>query len=62
MGLDQADFVALFSDETSGTMNKSQLSTVIRFVDRNGDAQEKFLHITDVSNDRLWSGKRMVRM
>lgn len=50
--LDQADFVALILDETSDIINKSQLSTVIRFVDKNGNAQERFLHFTDVSNDR----------
>lgn len=50
--LNQADFVALILDETSDIINKSQLSTVIRFIDKNGDAQERFLNITDVSNDR----------
>ncbi|KAF0715097.1 zinc finger MYM-type protein 1-like [Aphis craccivora] len=50
--LDRADFVALILDETSDIINKSQFSTVVRFVDKNGDVQERFLHFTDVSNDR----------
>ncbi|KAL4154101.1 hypothetical protein QTP88_001934 [Uroleucon formosanum] len=51
--LDRAGFVALILDETSDIINKSQLSTVVRFVDKNGDVQERFLHFTDVSNDRF---------
>lgn len=50
--LDRADFVALILDETSDIINKSQLSSVVRFVDKNSDIQERFLHFTDVSNDR----------
>lgn len=50
--LEQTDFIALILDETSDIINKSQLSTVLRFVDQNGQAQERFLHFTDISSDR----------
>lgn len=50
--LDQADFVALILDETSDMINKSQLSTVLRYIDQNGDVQERFLHFSDISGDR----------
>jgi len=40
--LDRADFVAIILDETSDIINKSQLSTVVRFVDKNGDVQKRF--------------------
>lgn len=45
-------FVAIIVDETSDCSNQSQLSTVLRYVDQNGDAQERFLGFTNVSLDK----------
>ena len=50
--IETAGFVALIMDETSDIINKSQLSTVLRFVDENNEVQERFLGFTDVSRDR----------
>ena len=52
----ESDFVALILDETSDIINKSQLATVLRFVDKNGEIQERFLGFTDVSKDRTALG------
>ena len=43
-------------DETSDIINKSQLSTVLCFVDRNGEIQEKFFGFSDVSQDNTALG------
>lgn len=63
------DFIALISDETYDKINKSQLSTVFRFIDRNRQVLERFLHSTDrsatghlehvkiVVNDFNWDSK-----
>lgn len=51
-----ASFVAILLDETSDITNKSQLSTVFRYVDRAGHCQERFLFFTDVSADRTAKG------
>ncbi|XP_067135315.1 zinc finger MYM-type protein 1-like [Centruroides vittatus] len=50
--LEQTEFVALILDETSDIINKSQLSTVLRFVDQNGKTRERFLYFTDISSHR----------
>lgn len=39
-------------DETSDVSNKSQLSTMIRYVSRPGNIEERFLFFSDVSSDR----------
>jgi hypothetical protein len=52
----ETNFVALILDETSDIINKSQLSTVLRFVDKKGEIQERFLGFTDVSKDRTALG------
>lgn len=50
--IEETDFVALILDETSDIANKSQLSTVFRYIDENCEIQERFLSFTDVSGDR----------
>ena len=45
-------FVSILLDECSDVINKSQLSTVLRYVDKSGDVQERFIGFTDVSSDR----------
>lgn len=47
-----APFIAILLDEASDVSNKSQLSTVIRYVSPSGDIEERFLGYTDVSKDR----------
>lgn len=54
--ISNATFVAILLDETTDITNKSQLSTVLRFVDNEGNCQERFLHFTDVSLDRTAQG------
>ena len=48
--------MSLILDETSDIVNKSQLSTVVRYVDENCEVQERFLHFTDMSSDRSSDG------
>ncbi|XP_066981403.1 zinc finger MYM-type protein 1-like [Macrobrachium rosenbergii] len=48
----KTDFVSVILDETSDVVNKSQMSTVFRFVDQNCEVQERFLHFTDISANR----------
>lgn len=50
--IDEAKFVAILTDESTDTSSKSQMSTVIRFVDLNGNTKERFLGFTNVSDDR----------
>lgn len=50
--IDKDNFIAFILNETSDILNKSRLSTVIRFIDHNGNARERFLHFTDVSNNQ----------
>ena len=50
--ISDATYVALSLDETTDVTNKSQLATIVRFVDNEGNCQERFLNFTDVSRDR----------
>lgn len=47
----QAGFVAIILDETTDITTKSQLSTVIRYVN-NDSVEERFVSFTNVSEDR----------
>ena len=47
----QAGFVAIILDETTDITTKSQLSTVIRYVN-NDSVEERFVSFTNVSDDR----------
>lgn len=49
-------FIAILLDETTDVTNTSQLSTIIRYVDKHGVCQERFLHFKDVSKDRTAEG------
>lgn len=52
--LDQADFATYVLNEKFYITNNFQHSTIIyasKFKDQNGNAQEIFLHFTDVNND-----------
>nr|XP_018913349.1 PREDICTED: zinc finger MYM-type protein 1-like [Bemisia tabaci] len=51
-----ADFVSLELDETSDVNKKSQLSTIFRYVGRDGIPTESFIGFTDVSADRTAEG------
>lgn len=53
--ISEAQFVALIFDETTDVTMKSQLTSVLRYVSKNG-VQERFLHFTDCSKDRSASG------
>ena len=53
--ISSASFVAVILDETSDIMSKSQLSTVLRFV-QGGKVYERFVGFTDVSADRTALG------
>lgn len=46
----ETPFVSILLDETTDVANYSQLSTTIRYVDKYGVCQERFLHL-DVSKD-----------
>lgn len=46
--IEQVDFVAVILDETSDIVSKSQLSTMIHFVDEKCGVQGRFLGFTDV--------------
>lgn len=48
----KANFVAILLDETSDVINKSQLSSVLRYVNDNGEVRERFLFFSDVSSDK----------
>ena len=48
----RSEFVAILLDECTDLSNKSQLSTVVRYIDENGHTQERFLGFVDVSSDR----------
>lgn len=54
--ISDATFVALSLDETTDITNKSQLATIIRFIDNEENCQERFLHFTDVNKDRTSEG------
>lgn len=49
-------FVSIILDECSDVSNKSQLSIILRYVDRFGEIQERFLGFCNVSADRSASG------
>ncbi|KAJ8865612.1 hypothetical protein PR048_033132 [Dryococelus australis] len=52
----ESSFVALILDETTDIAVKSQLSYVLRYVTRDGNAEERFLEFIDVSDDRTANG------
>lgn len=54
--INKATFVGIMLDETTDVTNRSQLSTVVRYVDDGGNCQERFLHFTDASSDRTARG------
>ncbi|XP_063231899.1 zinc finger MYM-type protein 1-like [Bacillus rossius redtenbacheri] len=54
--ISESPFVALILDETTDISVKSQLSSVLRYVTRNGDVEERFLKFVDVSDDRTANG------
>lgn len=45
-------FVSILIDESTDVSSKSQMSTIIRFVDDEGCIQERFLGFSNVSEDR----------
>ncbi|KAJ8896228.1 hypothetical protein PR048_001571 [Dryococelus australis] len=49
-------FVVLILDETTVIAVKSQLSSVLRYVTRDGNVEERFLKFIDVSDDRTVNG------
>ncbi|XP_046859028.1 uncharacterized protein LOC124452512 [Xenia sp. Carnegie-2017] len=48
----RSPFVAISLDETSDVKTLSQLTTIVRYVNSDGKAVERFLGFTDVSEDR----------
>lgn len=48
-----ADFMLILSDETTVAINKSQLSTFIRYVNHKGEPQDGFFFFSYVSADRV---------
>jgi hypothetical protein len=44
--------VSLIVDEATDISMKAQVSSVLRYVSKNGDVEERFLHFTDFSRDR----------
>lgn len=54
--ISSAPFVAILLDETSDVMSVSQLSTVLRYVTKDGKAEERFVGFTDVSADKTAEG------
>lgn len=48
----KSHFISVLVDETSDIANKSQLSICIRYVDKVGDIQERFLKFVDVSANK----------
>ncbi|XP_046858642.1 zinc finger MYM-type protein 1-like [Xenia sp. Carnegie-2017] len=48
----RSPFVAISLDETSDVKTLSQLTTIVRYVNPDGKAVERFLGFTDVSEDR----------
>lgn len=48
----QAPFVAVILDEATDISTKSQLSTVIRYVNSDGSIEERFLGFRNISEDR----------
>ena len=50
--LNECMYVAILLDETSDVSCLSQLSTVIRYVDKSGTVNERFINFSDVSSNR----------
>ncbi|CAF2038780.1 unnamed protein product [Rotaria magnacalcarata] len=50
--LNEIMYVAILLDETSDIICLSQLSTVVRYVNKHGEICERFIKFNDVSNDR----------
>jgi hypothetical protein len=53
----EAVFFSLVLDEATDKSMKTQISSVLRYsyVTENGDVEERFLHFTDISQDRTSS-------
>lgn len=55
--IEKSNFVAVLLDETSDVRSRSQLSTVLRYVNRDkGVVKERFLGFSDISADRTANG------
>jgi hypothetical protein len=54
--VEKAPFVAAIMDETVDISNRSQLSTVLRYVSPNGEVCERFVRFDNVSDDRTAAG------
>ena len=50
--LKECMYVAILLDETSDVSCCSQLSTVFRYVNKDGEICERFIRFSDVSDDR----------
>lgn len=50
-----AMFIAILTDESTDACLKSLMSTIVSFVDANGDVKERFLFFINVSEDRTAS-------
>lgn len=50
--VNNSNFVAVIMDETTDVSNKSQLSTIFRYVTSDGKVEERFLGFSDVSSNR----------
>jgi hypothetical protein len=48
----EAVFVALIPDEATDISMKAHISSVLRYVTKNGDVEERFLHFTVISQNR----------
>lgn len=57
--ISETPFVAILLDETTDVPNISRLSTIVRYVDKHGVCQERFVHFkyVDVSEDRSAEGR-----
>ena len=50
--IENSMYVSIILDETTDITSCSQMSTVLRLVDKHGEVQDRFLFFTDVSKDR----------
>ncbi|KAJ4437619.1 hypothetical protein ANN_17764 [Periplaneta americana] len=49
--ISETSFIAVIMDESTYVSNKSQLSTIFRYVTCDGNVEERFIGFCDVSND-----------
>uniref|UniRef100_A0A146L6T8 Uncharacterized protein n=1 Tax=Lygus hesperus TaxID=30085 RepID=A0A146L6T8_LYGHE len=57
--LQNAPFVAIMLDDVKGLVNKSFISVIIRYVEKNGEVQERFVKFIEVGYNR--SAGNMIR-